>query len=181
MPRIAILGAGALGSSFATRFFDTPGNTTLLVARGERNTRLQRDGLVVNGKPYRLPVHHPDQPTPPADLIVVSLKHHHLADAVYDLHHLVGEDTTILSVMNGLDSEEILGAVYGMDKVLYAISVGIDAVRQGNQITYTTPGKLYFGEEDNTRISERVRRVQAIFDRAGIAHETPLDMMRTLW
>ncbi|WP_348245045.1 2-dehydropantoate 2-reductase N-terminal domain-containing protein, partial [Salmonella enterica] len=84
--------------------------------------------------------------------------------ATPDLQNLVGSQTTILSVMNGLDSEEFIGSVYGMDKMLYAVSVGIDAVRQGNQITYTSPGKHYFGEAVNPHISERVRRVQVAFD-----------------
>jgi 2-dehydropantoate 2-reductase len=178
---VAILGAGAMGAYFATRFYEAPRFSTALVARGPRYERLKSDGLVVNGKPYAIPVVHPDQATPPAGLIVVALKHHHLAEALGDLQNLVGDETTIISIMNGLDSEEIIGGVYGPDKVLYAISVGIDAVRQGNQVTYTAPGKHYFGEAANTHLSERVRRVQAAFDRAGIVHETPPDMIRLMW
>jgi 2-dehydropantoate 2-reductase len=83
--------------------------------------------------------------------------------------------------MNGLDSEEIIGSVYGMEKMLYTISVAIDAVREGNRITYTNPGKHYFGEKVNNEINEKIRRVQAAFDRAKIAHETPIDMIRMLW
>lgn len=179
--RVAILGAGALGSFFATQFYNAPGYSTVLVARGERYTRLKNGGLVVNGKPYAIPVLHPDEAASPADLIIVALKSYHLPGAVHDLQKLVGERTTILSVMNGLDSEADIGAVYGMDKVLYAVSVGIDAVRQENRVTFTKPGKLYFGEATNTPPSERVRRVQALLNRAGIAHETPADMIRTLW
>ncbi|MFL7810593.1 MAG: ketopantoate reductase family protein, partial [Anaerolineae bacterium] len=82
---------------------------------------------------------------------------------------------------NGLDSEEILGAVYGMDKVLYTVAVGIDAVREGNRVIHTKPGTLYYGEATNDPPSERVRRVAALLDRAGIAHETPPDMIRMLW
>ena len=179
--RIAILGAGALGASYAARFFDAPGFATVMVARGERHDRLESGGLVVNGTRYAIPVLHPDEETLPVDLIVVALKHHHLPGAVHDLRNLVGQQTTILSVMNGLDSETTLGAVYGIDKVLYAISVGIDAVRQGNRVTYTKPGILYFGNPTNTPPGERVRRVRALLDHATIAHQTPPDMMRMLW
>jgi 2-dehydropantoate 2-reductase len=179
--RVAILGAGAMGAFFAAKFFDAPEFSTVLVARGERYDRLQRDGLVVNGKTYAIPVAHPDETTRPADLIIVAVKDHHLPDAVHDLKNLVGDQTTIISVMNGLDSEEIIGAVYGADKVLYAVSVGIDALRQGNQVTYTTPGKHYFGRATNVPVSERVRGVQVAFERAGIAYETPPDMMRMMW
>ncbi len=179
--RVAILGAGAMGAFFASKFSDAAGFSTLLIARGDRYDRLKKRGLVVNGKSYFVPVAHPEEDIPPAGLIIVALKHHHLAEALGDLQSLVGTDTTILSVMNGLDSERIIGAVYGMDKMLYAISVGIDAVRQGNQITYSTPGKLYFGEAVNHGPSARVRRAQVAFERAGILHETPADMIRMLW
>ena len=72
-----------------------------------------------------------------------------------------------------LDSEECIGSIYGMDKVLYGISVGIDAVRQENKVTYTKPGKHYFGELDNTQLDQRVRRIQEAFERAGITYENP--------
>lgn len=137
--------------------------------------------MVVNGKDYSIPVIHPDDTSLDADLIVVALKHHHLADAVPDLKNLVGDQTTIISVMNGLDSEAYIGSIYGMDKVLYAVSVGIDGLRQGNQITYTKGGTHYFGEAANTEVNPRVRRVQDAFGRAGITYETPTDMIRTMW
>jgi 2-dehydropantoate 2-reductase len=179
--KVAVLGAGAMGASFASKFFDVEDISTSLVARGERYDRLKKDGLVVNGKEYFIPVIHPDEVASPADLIIVALKNHHLPGAVNDLKNLVGEQTTIISIMNGLDSEEFIGSVYGMKKILYAISVAIDAVREGNRITYTNPGKHYFGEKTNTRISQKIRRVQAAFDRAKIAYETPVDMIRMLW
>jgi 2-dehydropantoate 2-reductase len=97
------------------------------------------------------------------------------------LKNLVGDHTTIISVMNGLDSEEYLGSVYGMNKALYAIALGIDAVREGNSVTYTNPGKIFFGQADNSDLSERVLGVQEVFQKAGIAYEIPLDMIRMLW
>ncbi len=177
---VAILGAGAMGAFFAARFHDA-GFSTSVVARGDRYERLRRDGLVVNGEFCAVPVIHPDEAAAPVDLVIVALKHHHLPEGVGDLHKTVGDNTTILSVMNGLDSEEYIGAVYGMEKMLYTISVGIDALRQGNRISYTIPGIHYFGEADNTTLSPRVRRVQAAFARTGIPHDTPVDMMRMMW
>jgi len=179
--KIVILGAGAMGAFFATRFFDTDGFSTAVVARDQRFDRLKNHGLVVNGKPYIIPVINPEEDTSPADLIIVALKNHHLPESIPDLKNLVGDSTTIISVMNGLDSEQYIGSIYGMDKVLYAISVGIDAVRQENEITYTNPGKHIFGEEKNPSFSKRVQRVQEAFDRAGIPYETPEDMIRMLW
>ncbi len=179
--KVAILGAGAMGAYFAARFFDTPGFSTVLIASGQRLERLKKDGIVVNGKPYFIPAIRPEEADTPVDLIIVALKHHQLAEAVQALGKLVGDATTFLSVMNGLESEETIGAIYGMDKILYAISLGIDAQRQGNQVTYTNPGRHFFGEAENSSISPKVRRVQAAFEKAGISYETPPDMTRMLW
>ncbi len=178
---VAVLGAGAMGAAYAARFFDAPLFSPVLVARPPRYDRLRAKGLVVNGKHYSIPVVRPDETVPPADLIIVALKNHDLPEAINDVKNLVGDETTFVSVMNGLDSEEYLGSVYSMDKVLYAIAVGIDAVRDGNSVIYTNPGRILFGERDNSRLSERVRRVQEAFEQAGVACETPKDMMRMLW
>jgi 2-dehydropantoate 2-reductase len=179
--KVVILGAGAMGAFFATRFFETDECSAAVIAKGKRYEKLKSNGLVVNGKKYAIPVTHPDEDISPADLVIVALKNHHLPEAVHDLKNLVGDQTTIISVMNGLDSEEYIGSVYGMDKMLYAVSVGIDAVRQGNHINYTNPGKHFFGDAINTHISQRVRRTQDVFSRAGISYETPPDMMRMTW
>jgi 2-dehydropantoate 2-reductase len=179
--RVAVLGAGALGSFFAGRFYDAPEFSTFLIAKGSRLGRLQRDGLVINEKHYPIPVIHPDESQEPMDLIIVALKQYHIEEALRGMEKLVGDDTIFISFMNGLESEESIGSIYGMDKVLHGISVGIDALRQGNQMTYTKPGKHYFGELNNAELSEKVSRVQKAFESASIQYETPVDMLRIMW
>jgi len=125
--KVAILGAGAMGAYFSSRFFETAGLSTALIAKGQRLDKLKSKGLVVNGKFYAIPVIHPDEAASPVDFIIVALKHHNLKEAVQDLQNLVGNSTIIISVMNGLESEEYIGSIYGMDKMLYAVTVGIDA------------------------------------------------------
>ena len=179
--RVSVIGAGAMGAFYASKFFDMDRNCISLIARGERADRLMEQGLIVNNKHYWVPVVRPEDKSPPSDLIFVAVKHHHLPEAIQDMKNRIGERSLILSVMNGIESEEQIGAVYGMDKVLYAVAVGIDAVRQGNSITYTNEGKLFFGEAKNLVLSERIKRVKSLFDLAGIVHETPDDMIRILW
>jgi 2-dehydropantoate 2-reductase len=178
---ISIMGTGAMGSFYASKFSDMDEDCISLMASGDRFVRLKKEGIVVNNKRYLLPVIKPDDSVAPADLVIVAVKNHHLRDAIQDMANRIGEKTVIISVMNGIDSEEQIGAVYGMDKVLYAVAVGIDALREGNAMTYTTQGKLFFGEARNTVLTERVKRIQSLFDRAGIVYETPDDMIRILW
>ncbi|MFO7748916.1 MAG: ketopantoate reductase family protein [Desulfobacteraceae bacterium] len=179
--KIAILGAGAMGAYFAGSFFNAKEFETIFIARGDRGEKLKAQGLVINRTPCYVPVIHPETADAPVDLIIVALKNHHLEQAAKDLEPFVDDSTTIISVMNGLDSEGFLGSVYGMDKVLYTVSVGIDALRQGNEITYTRPGTHYFGEAENSSLADRVIRVQKAFDKAGIVYQTPEDMIRIMW
>ena len=181
MKRLVVVGAGAMGSFYAGKFFEMDPGCIALLAGGKRGERLRQEGLWLNEKPYPVPVIDPGDKGPPADLVLVAVKNHHMSQALRDMSNLIGDDTNFLSVMNGVDSEEQIAAVYGKDRVLYAVAVGIDAVREGNRTTYTTQGKLFFGEAENRELSPRVRALQALFDRAGIAYETPEDMIRTLW
>src|SRR5450759_1479601 len=87
------------------------------------------------------------------------------------MRNCVGPETVIISVMNGIDSEERIGAVYGMDKVLYCVSLGIDAMREANRVIYTTQGTLFFGEATNPSPTQRIKRIQELFGRAGIVYD----------
>jgi 2-dehydropantoate 2-reductase len=178
---VSIIGAGALGAVYAAMLHNMDPRCVGFVAGGERAERLRREGVVVNGKPYHIPVLTPEDRAAPADLVIVAVKYQHLDDAIRDMKSRVGAETLIISVMNGIESEERIGAVHGMDKVLYCVSVGIDALREGNRVIYTTQGKLFIGEAANPVLTERVRRVQALFEKAGIVYETPPDMLRILW
>jgi len=179
--RITILGAGAMGAVYAARFKDSGKFETCLLAEGDRAARLAESGYYLNGKHYHLPVQTPAGKIAPAGLVIVALKNHHLIDALPLLDHAVDDHTVILSVMNGLDSEKILAARFGPEKLLYTIAVGIDAVRQGNRVTCSNPGMLFFGERRNHELSEKVVRVQKMLEQAGLRCEVPEDMERKLW
>lgn len=178
---ISVIGAGAMGASYMSLFYEMDKDCISVVAKGERYKRLKEKGLIINEKQYFPRLISPEDKTQPSDLVIVALKHHNLLEAIKDISNIVGENTLILSVMNGIESEEQIATVYGKEKVLYAIVVGISAVKEGNHITFSPMGKFFFGEEKNKQISDRVKAVQSLFDKVGIVYETPEDMIRTLW
>lgn len=179
--KIAIVGAGAMGAAYASMFAQAGGFEVAFVARGERHRRLAQSVLNVNGRAHAIPVIHPDVVSEPADLLLVALKHHHLETALNDINCLVGPTTVILSVMNGLDSEETLAAVCGGDKLLYAIAVGIDAVRKQDAFFFSNPGKIIFGTDPHAPGDPRVVRLGEALTRAAIPHEVPEDIRRVMW
>ena len=181
---VAVLGAGAMGVLYASHFADKEGFQVSLVARGERAARLRGDGLLVNGEPVPVTVLDADaldRTVAPADLVIVAVKHRHLEAALEDVAALVARGTLFLSVLNGLDSEERIARRFGPDKVLYCIALGMDAMRDGNRVRFTRPGTLHFGEARNESPAPRVVRVQRALDRAGLAWETPVEMLRAMW
>jgi len=178
---VSIIGAGALGGAYASIFYELDKQCVSFIAAGDRSGRLRAEGLIVNGKPCNIAVVRPEDGLPSADLIIVAVKQQQLDDAIRDMKTRVGPETTIISVMNGIDSERLIGAAYGEEKVLYAVAVGIDGVRTGNRIDFLKQGKIMFGEAQNPSVSKRVKRVQDFFGRAGIIYETPFDMIRILW
>ena len=180
--QVAIVGAGAMGAAYAAMFTDAVGFDVCFLARGQRYERLKNKSYLINNRLYHFNAVHADTVAEPADLVIVSLKHHQLAGAVKDIQKLVGPQTAILSVMNGLESEAIIGAACGMDKLVYAIAVGIDAVHQNDRFTYANPGKIIFGPAteggDN---GPSLDRIQEALNRAAIPNEVPSDIMRAMW
>ncbi len=178
---VSIVGAGAMGAAYAAMFSDAAGFAVSFVARGERYERLKNRTFCVNERLYRFPVVHADKIAQPADLVLVALKHHHLDDAVADIAALAGGDSAIVSVMNGLESEQIIAAACGMDKLVYAIAVGIDAVHENGRFTFANPGKIVFGPLADGGQGPRLERIQEALNRAGIDNQIPVDIMRAMW
>ncbi|HOJ10387.1 MAG TPA: ketopantoate reductase family protein [Clostridiales bacterium] len=185
--KVYILGLGAVGSVYASMLFEMDPDCVEIIASKERIERYKKSGVTVNGKLYPFNYNQPVQTAfpetsqRPADLIIIAVKQHHLRQAINDIRGFVGEDTIILSLLNGITSEEIIGQEYGMDKLLYSFCVGTDAVREGRNTEYTKTGKIVFGENTNTEYSGKVKMVKEFFDKAQIPYEIPENMIRQLW
>lgn len=178
---VVIVGAGAVGASLAGQLVACAANRVLFAARGERLRRLREGALRVNGQALDVGVVSVEAPAEAVDLLILTVKAPQLVEALEDIKGLVGEGTTILSLLNGIESEEQIATVYGWERTLYGYVVGIDATRSGRKVRALSRGKFVFGRERNEVVSERAAMAGEIFERAGVAHEIPVDMMRQLW
>lgn len=179
--KVCVIGPGAMGSFYYWKFHQAGFEQTALLAGGERARRLQNKGIRINGQTVPARVVTPEDTDYAADLIVVAVKYHHLGQVVTDMQNVVADNTLLVSVMNGIDSEEILARTYSWDKVLYAIALGIDAQREPGQVRVTNQGTVYFGEQRNQQLTPRVKRVEELFKAADIAYQIPEDMIRVMW
>jgi len=179
--KIVIVGAGALGAFYASRFINSGKFSVAVAAEGDRGETLCKEGLRVNGEHFRVDVVSTSQCRGPADLVIVALKDYQLADAMPLIRSQVGPETAVLSVMNGLSSEEEIAAGCGNGQVLYCVAVGIDAVRDKGEVTVANAGRLIFGRAKNVGEDPLIGEVQSALDDAELLWETPTDMLRMLW
>jgi len=178
---VVIVGAGAVGASLAAQVVACQQNKVFLAAGPERRRRLQEQQLRVNDAPLDVEVLPLEKPSFDFDLLILTFKSLHLTQALHDIEPLVGADTTILSMLNGIESEEQIAASYGWERTLYGYVVGIDATRSGCEIRALSPGRFVFGRDNNETITPRVALARDILERAGVTCEVPVDMIRQLW
>ncbi len=179
--KISLIGLGAMGSFFAPRLEKAYGEGFRIIADGERKKRLETEGVTINGVNYRFPVITPQTEGDKEDLILIGVKGYALEQAIQDIRNQVGEHTLILSLLNGVDSEEKLEAVYGEEHVLYAFMRMSIVMKDGKADFDPYWGKIHFGEKINQEYSERVLRVKEVFDCADIPYEIEEDMRKGIW
>jgi 2-dehydropantoate 2-reductase len=179
--KVSIIGTGAIGATFASTIHDHIGDNLRIIASGERYDRYQKDGFIINGKSYNFNYVKPEETVEKADLLLIAVKYHHLNQVVKEIENHVGEDTIVLSLLNGINSEEIIGKYYNIEQILYSLVFKVDATRDGNNIKHSLPGTIAFGEEQNEVYSEKVKKVKAFFDAADVDYEIPKDMLKKMW
>ena len=115
---VAILGAGAVGSYIIWGLSKKDNIRLGVIAEGDRARRLKESGCAINGAVYRPKVWTP-QEAQGVDLLVVALKYGALPGALESIKTAVGSNTVVMSLMNGVDSEELIAAQVGAEPVSY--------------------------------------------------------------
>lgn len=179
--KVALLGAGAVGAYFIWGLSEKMGDDFCVVAKGERKQRLEKNGIIINGKQYSLNVKEP-QEVKDLDLLLVSSKQDALPGMLDDIKCMVSDNTMVMSLLNGVTSEEIIGEAIGMEHILYSV-MRIASVRIGNEITFNpdiTAG-VFAGEKGITEKTERVQAVEDLFADSDVRFTFVEDIIRDMW
>jgi 2-dehydropantoate 2-reductase len=180
--KVSIIGLGALGILTGQQMLRRMPREDLRIVAGEtRIARYLRDGIFCNNERCDFQYVKPEDDCEPADLLIFAVKFNGLAEAVEAVKKHVGPGTVILSLLNGISSEAVIGEAYGMDKVMYCVAQGMDAVKVKNHLTYHTPGQICFGEQTPGVTSQRMKDIAAFFDKMRIPCEMKTDMKKHLW
>ncbi len=179
--KILICGIGAVGSIYADKIQSFDGDNLRVLVDKERLIKYTKSPIIFNGKELKFNYILPDAKDFKADLIIIATKFSGLLGARENIKNFVKEDTVILSLLNGVTSEEILAEYYGWERLLLSYFIGHSAIREGRNIIHDDVNTIVFGDRENSITSENVARVKEFFDRAGINYRIPIDMKYSLW
>ena len=180
MATVAMIGLGAIGASYAA-LLQAGGNRVQVIADPSRVEKYGSDPTVVNGRTHAFDVVGAAE-AESADIVLVAVKQPQLPEAVELARGAVGPDTVIVSLLNGISSEKVISAAFPGIPVPLSYIVGIDAVRDGRDVRYSSLGRLVLGDPVNTApYSPAVRRVVETLSPSGIPCEVPADMVSSLW
>ena len=181
---VAILGAGAVGCYVLWGLADKAAANTLqlgVVAEGSRAERLRQKGCTINGQVYHPQVWTPQQ-AHGVDLLIVALKYGALPGALDSIRTIVSERTVVMSLMNGVDSEELIAAQVGAAHVLPAlIKVASHRTEDGVRFDPETTIGIIYGELTAPFDSDRVQAVRALFADTGIHFRVTEHIREEIW
>ncbi len=177
---VAIVGMGALGMLYGEQLQKVlPAGAVRFVMDEERFKRHKNDKYEVNGVEQSFTLQSVAQ-AEPVDLVIVATKFSGLNEALEEMQGLVGTQTIIFSVLNGISSEEYIKERYGDDNLLYCVALGMDAVREGTSLTYQHKGILKLGMLAKKQ-RPALAAVMALLEKAGIQYVIEEDILHALW
>lgn len=177
--KVILCGLGAIGTIYADKLEKFDAENFKVLVDEARIERYKTNPIKFNGRQLNFDYILPSEENFKADLIILATKFAGLKDAIKNIKNFVKEDTVILSLLNGVTSEDIIADVYGKDKMLYSYFIGHSSVRCGNSVTHDDVNTIVFGAENN--LGENVVAVKNFFDKAGINYKIPDDIKRSMW
>jgi len=178
------MGAGGIGGCYGG-LLARAGFDVTLIARGNHLRAIQKKGLqlVQPDGDFTVDVSATDDPTQvgPVDLVLFSVKAHQNPKAIPLIGPLIGDDTTVLTIQNGVESADEIGQEYGAKRVLPGSAYMLSNIVSPGAIKQQSPvPRVAFGEPNGYR-SERAVAIQMAFAKADIDAELSDDISRVLW
>jgi 2-dehydropantoate 2-reductase len=182
--RIVVMGAGGTGGYFGAKLARA-GEDVTFVARGAHLEAIRAQGLrvrsTVEGEwTLTAPAVETLDGQPPADMVLFCVKSFDTESAAVAITPVIGPETGVLSIQNGVDNEDRLSGILGARHVLGGMAQVFTTLDGPGVIRHVQLGRIVFGEMDG-RDTERARAFLAACRRAEIPAEISRHVARTLW
>jgi len=183
--RIAVMGTGGTGGYFGG-LLARAGEEVTFIARGAHLESIRQNGLAVKSVlagDFTISATATDNPSDigPVDCVLFCVKAYDNAVAAEQIRPLIGPETVVLSVQNGIDNEHQIGEVIGPDHIVGCVSYVSSTIESPGVIGQTGgPGKIVLGEMHGGT-SARTEALQSTLQNSGITAELHLDIQVALW
>ena len=182
--RIVIIGAGGVGGYFGSRLIAAGENVTF-IARGAHLDAIRAAGLRIDspkGNLHLLDVRVADHPSAAgtADVVLLTVKMYDLESAAASLPPLIGRDTVVITLQNGVEAVDIVKRHVGADHVAGGVAYIAAVIEEPGLIRHTSMDALIFGELDGRR-SDRLIALEAACQHAGFSARISSDIVVDLW
>ena len=182
--KITVMGAGGIGGCYGGLLAQA-GNDVTLIARGAHLAAIKEKGLqlIQPEGDFTVAVAATDDPSQvgPVELVIFSVKAHQNSKAIPLIEPLIGEDTTILTIQNGVESAEELGQDYGAERVLPGSAYLLSNITSPGVIKQLSlVPRVAFGESNGDR-SQRAIAIRDTFCEANIEAELSDNISKALW
>ncbi len=182
--RIVVVGCGAMGSIYAALLASAGNDVSVVDTDAAHIDAIQRNGLRVYGasgdRTVRLPAHR--QPQPGAvDLIVCAVKARFVDEAASSMSAMIGPETVILTIQNGLGSADVLADRVGGERVIVGIAQGFGASLPEPGCAHHNDMKAIRMGAYSTLQRDRVDRVAQIWSDAGFDAAAVDDIVAMQW
>src|ERR1700709_77452 len=183
--RILVVGAGAIGGYFGGRMLQAGADVTLLV-RPKRAAELAGAGLVIKSPLGDVTLKNPaavqaDKLTEQFDVVLLSCKAFDLDDAIKSFAPVVGPNTAILPLLNGMRHLDTLDAKFGRERVLGGLCAIAVTLNDKREVVHLQPlQSLTFGERDG-KLSDRVRAIAEVFAIGNFGSKASEEIILEMW
>ncbi|MET0620049.1 MAG: 2-dehydropantoate 2-reductase, partial [Thermoanaerobaculia bacterium] len=185
--KIGIYGTGGAGGHFGARLAKA-GEDVVFIARGEHLEAIRREGLVVETdteeiriRPTSLKATDDPAEAGPVDVVLLGVKTWQVEEAARRLGPMLGPETFVVPLQNGVDAARQLVGVLGPERVVGGLCATFSwIVAPGRIRSLGQVHSIRFGELDR-RPSARTETLRETFERAGIRATVPPDIHVSLW
>jgi 2-dehydropantoate 2-reductase len=184
--RFAVVGTGGVGAYFGGRLAQA-GESVAFVARGAHLAAMREHGLRVDsvaGDFVIAPVEATDDPARigPVDVVLVGVKAWQVRETARTLGPLLGPQTFVVPLQNGVEAADQLAEVLGRERVIGGLCKIVSAIVAPGHVRHSgVPPRVEFGERDGSK-SDRVESLRRAFERAqGVSALVPDDVEAAIW
>ena len=174
---ILICGLGAIGTICASSIQDNKNFNLKILVDENRYEKYSKTPTIFNEKEYLFDYILPTQSNFKADLIIIATKNDGLKEAIKNIKNFINEETIIISLLNGIHSEEEIKKEYSNTKVITSFCIGNSSIRKDRKITHDGVYKIFFGSDD----IKSLKILSTFFDETKIKYEISENIEEAYW